>query len=117
MTIRTITPFKFTFSRDPFMPPSDELVPTDCPPSMPLCRFEYTQLRLRGLIKSKSPNGKEEYKGMVEDPDGRGYFITAGTQVRGATVTQVTNKGVVLYIHKTKKLDWLIMEGAKAKGS
>ncbi|MDQ1239750.1 MAG: hypothetical protein QG577_1936 [Thermodesulfobacteriota bacterium] len=117
MTIKTIKPYQFTFLRDPFMPPSDELIPTDCPPSMPLCRFDYTQLKLRGLIKSKSPNGKEEYKGMVEDPDGRGYFITAGTQVRGATVTQVTNKGVVLYVHKTKKLDWLIMEGAKAKGS
>jgi len=117
VTILTISPQRLTFPRDPFMPPSEELIPTECPPSMPLCRFDYTQLKLRGLIKSKSSGGKEEYKGMVEDPEGRGYFITAGTQVRGATVTQVTSKGVVLYVHKTKKLDWLIMEGGRAKGS
>ena len=38
---------------------------------------------------------------MVEDPDGRGYFVIAGTQIGGATVTQVGAKGVTLHDHQT----------------
>jgi len=104
--------FDFTFPRDPFMPPSEAVLPTECLPSMPLCRYDYTQLKLRGLIRLA--NG--QYKGMVEDPDGRGFFITPGTQIRGATVTQVTADGVILYIHKSKKVDWIKIEGREAKG-
>jgi hypothetical protein len=40
---------------------------------------------------------------MVEDPDGRGYFVTPGMQIGNATVTQVTNKGVILHVHKSKQ--------------
>lgn len=104
--------FDFTFPRDPFMPPSEAVLPTECLPSMPLCRYDYTQLKLRGLIRLADG----QYKGMVEDPEGRGFFITPGVQIRGATVTQVTAEGVIIYIHKTKKVDWLRIEGREAKG-
>ncbi|MGB9616252.1 MAG: hypothetical protein ACP5M0_01880 [Desulfomonilaceae bacterium] len=104
--------FDFTFPRDPFMPPSEAVPPTECLPSMPLCRYDYTQLKLRGLIRLADG----QYKGMVEDPEGRGFFITPGVQIRGATVTQVTAEGVVIYIHKTKKVDLLRIEGREARG-
>ncbi len=103
--------FDFTFPRDPFMPPSEAVLPTECLPSMPLCRYDYTQLKLRGLIRLADG----QYKGMVEDPEGRGFFITPGVQIRGATVTQVTAEGVIIYIHKTKKVDWLRIEGREVK--
>lgn len=102
---------EFTYPRDPFRPPLETVPPTECLPSMPLCRYDYTKLKLRGLIRLA--NG--QYKGMVEDPEGRGFFITPGVQIRGATVTQVTADGVILYIHKTKKVDWLRIEGREAK--
>ncbi len=104
--------FDFTFPRDPFMPPSEVIPPEECLPSMPLCRYDYTQLKLRGLIRLADG----QYKGMVEDPDGRGFFITPGVQIRGATVTQVTADGVIIYIHKTKRVDWLKLEGREARG-
>jgi len=88
----------FVVSRDPFKPPT-EILPSECPPSMPLCRFDRSQLKLRGVMQLSDGN----YKGMVEDPDGRGYFVTPGMQIGGATVTQITNKGVVLYVHKSRQ--------------
>lgn len=88
----------FLVSRDPFKPPT-EILPSECPPSMPLCRFDRSQLKLRGVMQLSDGN----YKGMVEDPDGRGYFVTPGMQIGGATVTQITNKGVILYVHKSRQ--------------
>jgi len=88
----------FTVVRDPFKAPT-EILPSECPPSMPLCRFDRSQLKVVGVIQVE--NG--QFKGMVEDPDGRGYFITPGMQIGGATVTQVTNKGIMLHIAKSKQ--------------
>jgi len=87
----------FTVERDPFRQPT-EILPSECPPSTPLCRFDRSQLKLVGVIQVN----EGEFKGMVEDPDGRGYFVTPGMQIGGATVTQVSNKGVTLHVHKSK---------------
>jgi hypothetical protein len=87
------------FERDPFNPPADRVLPSECPPSMPLCRFDRSQLKLVGVIRVTSG----QFKGMVEDPDGRGYFVTPGTQIGGATVTQVSAKGMTLHDHLTKE--------------
>lgn len=86
----------FAVERDPFRPPT-EILPTECPPSMPLCRFDRSQLKLVGVIQVN----EGQFKGMVEDPDGRGYFVMTGTQIAGATVTQVSNKGITMHLHKT----------------
>jgi len=88
----------FTIERDPFKAPT-EILPSECPPSMPLCRFDRSQLKLRGVIQLADG----QFKGMVEDPDGRGYFVIPGMQIGGATVTQITNKGVTLFLHKTRQ--------------
>ncbi|MGO9570116.1 MAG: hypothetical protein ACLP5H_21515 [Desulfomonilaceae bacterium] len=88
----------FQAVRNPFKAPT-EVLPSECPPSMPLCRFDRSQLKLVGVIQVS----EGEFKGMVEDPDGRGYFITPGMQIGGATVTQVTNKGITLHLHKTRQ--------------
>lgn len=88
----------FVAKRDPFKAPT-EILPTECPPSMPLCRFDPSQLKLVGVLQV----AEGQFKGLVEDPDGRGYFITSGMQIGGATVTQVTNKNVVLRAAKTKQ--------------
>ncbi len=88
----------FAAKRDPFKAPT-EILPTECPPSMPLCRFDPSQLKLVGVLQV----AEGQFKGLVEDPDGRGYFITSGMQIGGATVTQVTNKNVVLRASKTKQ--------------
>ncbi len=88
----------FRVPRDPFKQPT-EILPSECPPSMPLCRFDYSQLKLVGVIQVSDG----QFKGLVEDPDGRGYFITPGTRIGGATVTQVTNQGATLYLTKTKQ--------------
>lgn len=86
----------FVMGRDPFEQPT-EILPSDCPPSMPLCKFDRSQLKLVGVIQE----GDGNYKAMVEDPDGRGYFVTAGMQIGSATVTQVNNKGITLHLHRT----------------
>lgn len=99
-----------SFPRDPFRAP-EEGRPAECPPSMPLCRFDRSELRLRGLIRV----GDGQFKGMVEDPDGRGYFVTPGMQISGATVTQVTSRGITLFMHKSKKIDWMFLEGRDTK--
>lgn len=88
----------FGIERDPFRPPT-EILPTECPPSMPLCRFDRSQLKLVGIMQV----GEGQFKAMVEDPDGRGYFVTSGMQIGGATVTQVSNRGVTLHLHKTQQ--------------
>jgi hypothetical protein len=88
----------FLAERNPFKAPT-EVLPSECPPSMPLCRFDRSQLKLVGVIQVS----EGEYKGMVEDPDGRGYFVTPGMQIGGATVTQVTNKGITLHLHRTRQ--------------
>jgi hypothetical protein len=88
----------FAIERDPFRPPT-EILPTECPPSMPLCRFDRSQLKLVGIIQV----GDGQFKAMVEDPDGRGYFVTSGMQIGGATVTQVSNRGITLHLHKTQQ--------------
>ena len=36
------------FPRNPFRPPADRILPSECPPSMPLCRFDRSQLKLVG---------------------------------------------------------------------
>lgn len=88
----------FWVARDPFKAPT-EILPSECPPSMPLCKFDFSQLKLVGVIQVE----QGQFKGMVEDPDGRGYFITPGMQIGGATVTQVTNKGIMLHVRKTRQ--------------
>jgi Tfp pilus assembly protein PilP len=88
----------FTVERDPFKQPT-EILPTECPPSLPLCRFDRSQLKLVGVIQV----GEGELRGMVEDPDGRGYFVGTGMQIGGATITQVTAKGMVLHDHRTRQ--------------
>jgi hypothetical protein len=88
----------FVAPRDPFKQPT-EILPSECPPSMPLCRFDRSQLKLVGVIQVS----EGQFKGLVEDPDGRGYFITSGMQIGGATVTQVTNKGITLHVHRTRQ--------------
>lgn len=82
--------------RDPFKAPT-EILPSECPPSMPLCKFDRSQLKLVGVIQVSDG----QFKGMVEDPDGRGYFVTPGMQIGGATVTQVTQRGITLHLRKT----------------
>jgi hypothetical protein len=88
----------FTADRDPFRQPT-EILPSECPPSVPLCRFDRSQLKLVGVIQVN----EGQFKGMVEDPDGRGYFVMPGMQIGGATVTQVNSKGVTLHLHKTRQ--------------
>jgi hypothetical protein len=88
----------FRVPRDPFKQPT-EILPSECPPSMPLCRFDHSQLKLVGVMQVSDG----QFKGLVEDPDGRGYFITPGTRIGGATVTQVTNQGATLFLSKTRQ--------------
>jgi hypothetical protein len=89
---------QFYMGREPFVDPTASMLPPDseCPPSMPLCRFDPSQLKLVGVIQVDG-----NYKGMVEDPDGRGYYVTVGTQVSGATITQVNNRGMTLHLHRS----------------
>lgn len=89
----------FELERDPFNPPQERVLPSECPPSMPLCRFDRSQLKLVGVIQVDSG----QYKGMLEDPDGRGYFVFPGTQIGGATVTQVSAKGITMHDHGTRE--------------
>jgi hypothetical protein len=88
----------YTPGRDPFKMPT-AVLPTECPPSMPLCRFDRSQLKLVGVLQVEDG----QFKGLVEDPDGRGYFIATGMQIGGAIVTQVTNRGVTLRVLRTRQ--------------
>jgi len=92
----------FVVERDPFRPPT-EVLPTECPPSLPLCRYDRAQLKLVGVIQVDQGH----FKGMVEDPDGRGYFITPGMQIgsgtASATVMQINDKGITLHVHRSRQ--------------
>ena len=92
----------FAVERDPFRPPT-EILPTECPPSLPLCRYDRAQLKLVGVIQVEQGH----FKGMVEDPDGRGYFITPGMQIgsgtASATVTQINDKCITLHVHRSRQ--------------
>ncbi len=91
-------PQPFVMGRVPFEVPT-EMLPPECPPSMPLCKFDRSQLKLVGVMQVSDGN----YKGMVEDPDGRGYFVTTGMMIGRATITQISNKGLILYDHRTNQ--------------
>jgi hypothetical protein len=91
-------PQPFAMGRVPFEAPT-EMLPPECPPSMPLCKFDRSQLKLVGVMQVSDGN----YKGMVEDPDGRGYFVTTGMMIGRATITQIYNKGLILYDHRTNQ--------------
>jgi hypothetical protein len=89
---------QFTFKRDPFQQPT-EILPTKCPPSMPLCRLDYSQLKVVSIMQvSDGP-----LKAFVEDPDGRGYAVATGQMIGQATVTQISSGGIYLKVHKTRK--------------
>jgi hypothetical protein len=89
---------EFIFGRDPFKQPT-EVLPSSCPPSAPLCRFDRSQLKCVGIIQVRTGG----YKAMVEDPDGRGYFIIPGMKVGNGTVMQVTRDGAVIHLHKERQ--------------
>ncbi len=95
---------QFKGRENPFDPPTEVGPPSECPPSRPLCRFDRSQLKLVGIIQV----GDGHFKGLVEDPDGRGYFVAAGMQIGNATVTQITYKGITLQEHKAGGKDVLI---------
>ncbi len=78
----------FSFLRDPFLAPCLNLCPT---------HPHLSELKLKGLIRIS--NGK--FKGMFEDPQGRGYFVSEKMEIFGATVTQISDTGVNLRIIKT----------------
>jgi hypothetical protein len=101
----------FTMERDPFRIPTDEF-PSECPPSRPLCKFDRSQLKLVGIIQVSDGN----FKGMVEDPDGRGYYVTTGMMIGKATITQISNRGITLYDHRnnTDTIMTLASEGYAA---
>ena len=103
----------FQVERNPFKPPT-EVLPSECPPSMPLCRFDRSQLKLVGVIQVS----EGEFKGMVADPDGRGYFVATGMQIGPATVTQVNNKGITLYLARThQNVVMPLYKGVKKAGA
>lgn len=85
----------FVFGRDPFKEPT-EILPTDCPPSMPLCKFDCSQLKVVGVIQLLEGS----YKAFVEDPDGRGYSVVVGQMIGAATVTQISRAGLILRFHR-----------------
>ncbi len=89
---------------NPFDAPTELGPPSECPPSRPLCRFDRSQLKLVGVIQM----GDGQLKGLVEDPDGRGYFVVAGMQIGNATVTQITYSGITLQEHKFGGKDVII---------
>jgi Tfp pilus assembly protein PilP len=99
----TTTPNQFTFKRDPFVQPT-EVLPTDCPPSMPLCKFDHSQLKVVGLVQI----GAGSMKAFVEDPDGRGYVVVAGQMIGQATVTHISSGGIYLKSHAKGRRDILL---------
>jgi len=101
----------FTVTRDPFKQPT-EVLPSDCPPSYPLCKFDYSQLRVVGVYQA----GEGLQKAFIEDPDGRGYAISAGQMIGMATVLQITPEGIHLRVHRTSRdvvLPMFQQEGGK----
>lgn len=85
----------FVVVRDPFRPPT-EVLPSNCPPSRPLCKFDYSQLKVVGVIQTSGG----PYRAVVEDPDGRGHFVASGQMIGTATVTQISPQGILLRLHR-----------------
>jgi type IV pilus assembly protein PilP len=83
--------------RDPFRSPEAEpaaqaaLANTAC--TEPLCRFDIDQLTLVAVV-----SGDANPLAMVQDPQGRGYFVRRNTRVgrQGGKVTQIMSDAVVI---------------------
>ncbi len=83
--------------RDPFRSPESEpaaqaaLANTAC--TEPLCRFDLDQLTLVAVV-----SGDANPLAMVQDPQGRGYFVRRNTRVgrQGGKVTQIMSDAVVV---------------------
>ena len=83
--------------RDPFRSPEAEpaaqaaLANTVC--NEPLCRFDIDQLTLVAVV-----SGDANPLAMVQDPQGRGYFVRRNTRVgrQGGKVTQIMSDAVVI---------------------
>jgi len=83
--------------RDPFRSPEAEpaaqasLANTAC--TEPLCRFDVDQLTLVAVV-----SGDANPLAMVQDPQGRGYFVRRNTRVgrQGGKVTQIMSDAVVV---------------------
>ena len=83
--------------RDPFRSPEAEpaaqaaLANTAC--NEPLCRFDIDQLTLVAVV-----SGDANPLAMVQDPQGRGYFVRRNTRVgrQGGKVTQIMSDAVVI---------------------
>ena len=83
--------------RDPFRSPETEpaaqaaLANTAC--TEPLCRFDIDQLTLVAVV-----SGDANPLAMVQDPQGRGYFVRRNTRVgrQGGKVTQIMSDAVVI---------------------
>lgn len=83
--------------RDPFRSPEAEpaaqaaLANATC--TEPLCRFDIDQLTLVAVV-----SGDANPVAMVQDPQGRGYFVRRNTRVgrQGGKVTQIISDAVVI---------------------
>jgi type IV pilus assembly protein PilP len=83
--------------RDPFRSPDAEpavqaaLANATC--TEPLCRFDIDQLTLVAVV-----SGDANPVAMVQDPQGRGYFVRRNTRVgrQGGKVTQIMSDAVVI---------------------
>jgi type IV pilus assembly protein PilP len=83
--------------RDPFRSPEAEpaaqaaLANATC--TEPLCRFDIDQLTLVAVV-----SGDANPVAMVQDPQGRGYFVRRNTRVgrQGGKVTQIMSDAVVI---------------------
>jgi len=83
--------------RDPFRSPEAEpaaqaaLANTAC--TEPLCRFDVDQLTLVAVV-----SGDANPLAMVQDPQGRGYFVRRNTRVgrQGGKVTQIMSDALVI---------------------
>ena len=55
--------------------------------------YELDQYKLTGLV-----TGTSQPKGMVEDPDGKGFPVKIGTRLgkRGGVITRITSDGIVV---------------------
>ena len=83
--------------RDPFRSPEAEpaaqaaMANATC--TEPLCRFDVDQLTLVAVV-----SGDANPVAMVQDPQGRGYFVRRNTRVgrQGGKVTQIMSDAVVI---------------------
>ena len=105
------TQAEFPFKRDPFKAPT-EILPSHCSPSTPLCRFDYSQLKVVGVIESSEGS----MKALVEDPEGQGYSVSAGQVIGNGTVMQISREGIHLRMHRGRDVT-LPMFRAEGKGS